>query len=115
VVVDSEQELTLPGSQDLPPVTPAVAGMMCDDFEISSELPPATLLDLAARRAVRLEEVAPGKTICGSARPDPTNRSSSTSKESSTRWRGRPRSTPEPRLRVEHGRRRAYVILSSGR
>jgi hypothetical protein len=61
VVVDSEQELTLPGSQDLPPVTPAVAGMMCDDFELSSELPPATLLDLAARRAVRLEEVAPAR------------------------------------------------------
>jgi Predicted membrane protein (DUF2207) len=53
-----------PASQELPPVTPAVAGFLCDDFELSAELPPATLLDLAARRVVRLEEVAPGKTIC---------------------------------------------------
>ena len=53
-----------PASQELPPVTPAVAGLMCDEFELPSELPPATLLDLAGRRVVRLEEVAPGKTIC---------------------------------------------------
>jgi hypothetical protein len=51
-------------SQEIPPVTPAVAGLLCDDFELSAELPPATLLDLAARRVVRLEEVAPGKAIC---------------------------------------------------
>jgi hypothetical protein len=52
------------GTQDLPPVPPAVAGLLCNDFELPAELPPATLLDLAARRVVRLEEVAPGKTIC---------------------------------------------------
>ena len=53
-----------PGTQDLPPVPPAVAGLLCNDFELPAELAPATLLDLAARRVVRLEEVAPGKTIC---------------------------------------------------
>jgi hypothetical protein len=53
-----------PATQDLPPVPPAVAGLLCNDFELPGELPPATLLDLAARRVVRLEEVAPGKTIC---------------------------------------------------
>lgn len=53
-----------PATQDLPPVTPAVAGLLCNDFELPGELPPATLLDLAARRVVRLEEVAPGETIC---------------------------------------------------
>jgi hypothetical protein len=53
-----------PTTQELPPVTPAVAGLLCDGFELSAELPPATLLDLAARRVIRLEEVAPGKTIC---------------------------------------------------
>ena len=53
-----------PASQDLPPVSPEVAGLLCNDFELPSELPPATLLDLAARRVVRLEEVEPGKTIC---------------------------------------------------
>ncbi len=53
-----------PPTQDLPPVPPAVAGLLCNDFELPAELPPATLLDLAARHVVRLEEVAPGKTIC---------------------------------------------------
>jgi hypothetical protein len=53
-----------PAGQELPPVSPAVAGLLCDDFEVPAELPPATLLDLAARRVVRLEEVAPGKAIC---------------------------------------------------
>jgi hypothetical protein len=53
-----------PATQDLPPVLPAVAGLLCNDFELPTELPPATLLDLAARRVVRLEEVEPGKTIC---------------------------------------------------
>lgn len=53
-----------PATQDLPPVPPAVAGLLCNDFELPAELAPATLLDLAARRVVRLEEVEPGKTIC---------------------------------------------------
>jgi hypothetical protein len=51
-------------TQDLPPVPPAVAGLLCNDFELPAEIPPATLLDLAARHVVRLEEVEPGKTIC---------------------------------------------------
>jgi hypothetical protein len=38
-----------PPTQDLPPVPPAVGGLLCNDFELPSELPPATLLDLAAR------------------------------------------------------------------
>ena len=61
-------------TQDLPPVPPAVAGLLCNDFELPTELPPATLLDLAARHVVRLEEVEPGKTICrlrGAADTDP--------------------------------------------
>ena len=53
-----------PPTQDLPPVPPAVAGLLCNDFELPAELPPATLLDLAARHVVQLEEVEPGKTIC---------------------------------------------------
>jgi hypothetical protein len=53
-----------PPTQDLPPVPPAVSGLLCNDFELPAELPPATLLDLAARHVVRLEEVEPGKTIC---------------------------------------------------
>jgi hypothetical protein len=61
-----------PASQDLPPVTPEIAGLLCNDFVLPTELPPATLLDLAARHVVRLEEVEPGKTICrvGRVAPD---------------------------------------------
>ena len=40
-------------TQDLPPVPPAVAGLLCNDFELPAELPPATLLDLAARHEVQ--------------------------------------------------------------
>ncbi len=66
-----------PATQDLPPVPPAVAGLLCNDFELPAELPPATLLDLAARHVVRLEEVEPGKTICrlrGTAGNEPLTR-----------------------------------------
>ena len=48
----------------LPPEPPAVAGLLCDDFVVGSEAAPATLLDLAARRIVVLEEVQPGNSIC---------------------------------------------------
>ena len=55
-----------PGSytQELPPYSPAVTALLCDDFELGSETAPATLLDLAARRVVTLEEVQPGQTVC---------------------------------------------------
>lgn len=49
---------------DLPPESPAVAGMLANDFTIPSETAPAILLDLAARRIVDLDEVQPGRTIC---------------------------------------------------
>lgn len=51
-------------NQDLPGATPAVANLLCADFELGTEAVPATLLDLAARRVVTLEEVQPGHTIC---------------------------------------------------
>ena len=53
-----------PATQELPVELPAVAGMLCDDFEIGSEAVPATLLDLAARKVVTLEEIQPGRTVC---------------------------------------------------
>jgi hypothetical protein len=76
---------TGPLTQEPPGEPPAIAGLLCDDFELASELPPATLLDLAPRRIIRLEEVQPGKTICRVRQaPDervlaPTNSASSTS------------------------------------
>jgi hypothetical protein len=51
-------------TQDLPGATPAMANLLCSDFELGTEAVPATLLDLAARRVVALEEVQPGHTIC---------------------------------------------------
>ena len=52
------------GGLDLPPESPAVAGLLCDDFVVGAEAAPATLLDLVARRIVVLEEVQPGRTVC---------------------------------------------------
>jgi hypothetical protein len=53
-----------------PPEPPAVAGLLCDDFVVGAEAAPATLLDLAARRIVVLEEVQPGHTICRLRAPE---------------------------------------------
>jgi hypothetical protein len=55
-----------PGAGGLatPPEPPAVAGLLCDDFVVGAEAAPATLLDLAARHVVTLEEVQPGNTVC---------------------------------------------------
>jgi hypothetical protein len=55
---------------DLPPESPAVAGMLGTDFVVPSETAPAVLLDLAARRLVDLDEVQPGKTVCRLRRRD---------------------------------------------
>lgn len=49
---------------DLPPESPAVAGLLGSDFVVPGETAPAVLLDLAARRVVDLNEIQPGKTIC---------------------------------------------------
>src|SRR5262245_44835011 len=52
------------GGMELPPESPAVAGMLASDFVVPSETAPAILLDLAARDIVDLDEVQPGRTIC---------------------------------------------------
>jgi hypothetical protein len=56
----------VPGTEayDLPAEPPAVAGLLANDFAVAAETAPAILLDLAARRAVELDEVQPGRTIC---------------------------------------------------
>jgi Predicted membrane protein (DUF2207) len=53
-----------PAGMDLPPESPAVAGMLAADFVVPDETAPAVLLDLAARHIVDLDEVQPGRTIC---------------------------------------------------
>lgn len=59
-----------PATQDLPPESPALVSLLCDDFELGTEEVPATVLDLAARRILTLEEVQPGKTVCRVREPD---------------------------------------------
>src|SRR5437588_4653275 len=51
-------------SMDVPPESPALAGLLVNDFVLPSEAAPAIVLDLAARRVLDLDEVQPGKTIC---------------------------------------------------
>jgi len=50
-------------TMELPPEPPAVAGLLASDFVVPGEAAPATLLDLAARRVIDLDEVQPGNTI----------------------------------------------------
>jgi hypothetical protein len=45
-----------PAASDLGPEPPAVANLLVNDFDIEREAAPATLLDLAARRIVSIEE-----------------------------------------------------------
>ncbi len=71
IVATTRRPPAVPGAlatQDLPPESPALAGLLSDDFEIGSEAVPATVLDLAARGVFSLEEIEPGRTICRVAR-----------------------------------------------
>jgi hypothetical protein len=49
---------------DLPDEPPAVAGLLANDFMVPGEVAPAIVLDLAARGALDLDEVQPGRTTC---------------------------------------------------
>jgi hypothetical protein len=49
---------------DLGPEPPAVANLLVHDFRVTRDAVPATLLDLAARRLVEIEEREPGSYVC---------------------------------------------------
>jgi hypothetical protein len=53
-----------PPSTELGPEPPAVANLLVNDFRSTAEAAPATLLDLAARRLVEIEEPEPGCFTC---------------------------------------------------
>ncbi|MGZ4689727.1 MAG: DUF2207 family protein [Acidimicrobiia bacterium] len=53
-----------PPTMELGPEPPAIAGLLCNDYEVRAETAPATLVDLAARDVIALEEVQQGQTIC---------------------------------------------------
>lgn len=49
---------------DLPREPPAVAGLLANGYVVTTEAAPAVVLDLAARGALDLDEVQPGRTLC---------------------------------------------------
>jgi Predicted membrane protein (DUF2207) len=53
-----------PPTLELGPEPPAVANLLVHDFRVTHDAVPATLLDLAARGAVELEEREPGSYVC---------------------------------------------------
>ena len=53
-----------PPTMELGPEPPAIAALLCGDYQVRSEIAPAITLDLAARDLLQLEEVQPGNTIC---------------------------------------------------
>src|SRR5207248_690675 len=44
--------------------SPAVAGFLVNRWEVGREAVPATLLDLAARGAVAIDQIAPDRFVC---------------------------------------------------
>jgi hypothetical protein len=59
-----------PPTMELGAEPPAIAALLCGDYEVRTETAPSTLLDLAARDAISLEEIRPGETICVVRPPD---------------------------------------------
>jgi Predicted membrane protein (DUF2207) len=53
-----------PPTLDLGPEPPAVANLLVHNFRVTRDAVPATLLDLAARRLVEIEERGPGAYVC---------------------------------------------------
>src|SRR5437773_2601686 len=52
-----------PATMDLGPEPPAVVNFLVNDLMVTPDAVPATLLDLAARRFLSVEQVAPAHTI----------------------------------------------------
>jgi Predicted membrane protein (DUF2207) len=53
-----------PPTLDLGPEPPAVANLLVHNFRVTPDAVPATLIDLAARRLVEIEEREPGSYVC---------------------------------------------------
>ncbi|HSL56331.1 MAG TPA: hypothetical protein VK866_00655, partial [Acidimicrobiales bacterium] len=59
-----------PATPGLGGESPAVVNLLCDGFEVSSLAAPATVVDLAARRWITIEELGPGTTVVRLRRRD---------------------------------------------
>jgi hypothetical protein len=53
-----------PATMDLGEEPPAVVDLLTNDWRVTADAIPATLLDLAARDFVDLEQYGPGRTVC---------------------------------------------------
>ncbi len=53
-----------PTTMELGSEPPAIAALLCGEYEVRTETAPATLLDLAARDVIAIDEIRPGETIC---------------------------------------------------
>jgi Predicted membrane protein (DUF2207) C-terminal domain len=53
-----------PATMELGEEPPAVVDLLTNDWRVTADAIPATLLDLAARDYVDLEEYGPGRTVC---------------------------------------------------
>ena len=53
-----------PATMDLGEEPPAVVDLLTNDWRVTPDAIPATLLDLAARDYVDLEQYGPGRTVC---------------------------------------------------
>ena len=62
-----------PATMELGDEPPAVVDLVTDDFEVTTEAVPATLLDLAARGWLTIEEAGPGTVECWVARSEPAD------------------------------------------
>lgn len=66
VVITRRRSLppALPATSDLGPESPAVANLLVNGGRVTPDAVPATLLDLAARHVVQIEETEPGTYSC---------------------------------------------------
>lgn len=53
-----------PATVDLGPERPGVVDLLTDDFQVTTEAAPATLIDLAARRWLEIEQMPDGTVMC---------------------------------------------------
>jgi hypothetical protein len=53
-----------PATMDLGDEPPAVVDLLTNDWRVTPDAIPATLLDLAARGFVDLDQLGPGRTVC---------------------------------------------------
>jgi hypothetical protein len=69
----SQRAPQLAATSDLGPETPAVANLLVNGGRLTPDAVPATLLDLAARHVVKIEEGAPGSYGCRLAAEAPAD------------------------------------------